>query len=192
MRINRVEQVQDNVVKLITERHPTLSAISISSKQAAGEFIAEQVDLLDRTSGRLVSESWSNLDQNLRDELSGLLKVASVVPGGKALRHSYTTLYRAVGPDELADIKKTGHFVNRGSAEGKYFTDTAEHASSYAKQAVKAFRDPPYTIVKTEVPASYLGTSIEVDGGIHAFVVPEKHLKGLRPKILDSSEVPKK
>ncbi|MGI9279001.1 MAG: hypothetical protein ACR2PX_05140 [Endozoicomonas sp.] len=41
--MDRVEQVQDNVVKLITERHSTLAAISIISKQAAGEFIAEQL-----------------------------------------------------------------------------------------------------------------------------------------------------
>ncbi|KEQ18282.1 hypothetical protein GZ78_12220 [Endozoicomonas numazuensis] len=77
---DRVEQVQDNVVKLVTERHPTLVAISIVSKQVAGEWVAEQVDLLDRATGRVVVDSWNNLDPNLRDELNGLLKVASVVP----------------------------------------------------------------------------------------------------------------
>ncbi|KEQ18280.1 ankyrin repeat domain-containing protein [Endozoicomonas numazuensis] len=83
--VDRVEQVQDNVVKLVTERHPTLAAISIVSKQVAGEWVAEQVDLLDRATGRVVVDSWNNLDPNLRDELNGLLKVASVVPGGKGL-----------------------------------------------------------------------------------------------------------
>lgn len=53
------------------------------------------------------------------------------------------TLYRAVGPAELSDIQKTGQLINRGSAEGKYFTSSAENASDYAKQAVNAFGDPP-------------------------------------------------
>lgn len=54
-----------------------------------------------------------------------------------------TTLYRAVGPAELADIQANGILRNLGSAEGKYFTTSAEAASSYAKQAVSAFGDPP-------------------------------------------------
>ncbi|KEQ14091.1 hypothetical protein GZ78_26065 [Endozoicomonas numazuensis] len=190
--VDRVEQVQDNAVRFVTDRHPILSAIMVTSRKVQEEFVAEQVDLLDRATGRVISQGWNQLDQNLKNELNGLLKVASILPAGQALRQSYATLYRAVGPDELADIKKTGYFVNRGSAEGKYFTDTAEHASSYARQAVKAFQDPPYTIVKTKVPVSYLGTPVEVDGGIRAFLVQEKHLKNLKPKILDSSEVPKK
>ena len=81
--VDRVEQVHDNIVGFAMDRHPILSAIMITSKEVQGEFVAEQVDLLDRATGRVISESWNNLDQNLRDELSGLLKVASVVPGGK-------------------------------------------------------------------------------------------------------------
>ena len=62
------------------------------------------------------------------------------------------TLYRAVQPDELADIQRTGQFVNRGSAEGKYFSLTGEGTSAYAKQAVQAFDDPAYTLVTTQIP----------------------------------------
>lgn len=97
-------------------------------------------------------------------------KVSNVTKGGT------TTLYRAVGPDELADIKKTGQLINRGSAEGKYFTNSAEHASDYAKQAVKAFGDQPYTTIKTKVPTSSLPSPTSVDRGIPAYVIPNKSL----------------
>ena len=49
-----------------------------------------------------------------------------------------------------------------------------------------------HTRFKAEVPKSYLGTPVEVDGGIRAFVIPEKHLRDLRPTILDSAEAPGK
>lgn len=103
-----------------------------------------------------------------------------------------TTLYRAVGPDELADIQNTGELINRGSAEGKYFTDSAESASSYAKQAVKSFGDQPYTTVKTEISTSSLPSPTKVDGGIPAYVIPNKSLSTLKPQIQKSSTVPKK
>ena len=83
--IDRVDQVQDNAVKFALKRHPTLGAIILSSRHITGEFIAEQVDLLDKVTGQVVSESWNNLDQNHKDELNGLLKLATVLPGGKGL-----------------------------------------------------------------------------------------------------------
>ncbi|WP_303907144.1 RHS repeat domain-containing protein, partial [Thiohalomonas denitrificans] len=101
-----------------------------------------------------------------------------------------TTLYRAVGPDELVDIENTGQFVNRGSAEGKYFTTSSEHASDYAKQAVNAFGDAPYTTVSTQVPKSSLPSPVSVDGGIPAYVVPDNALPGLKPEVLDSMAIP--
>ena len=61
------------------------------------------------------------------------------------------TLYRAVNPIELADIRKVDIFRNLGFAEGKYFTNSMEAASSYAKQAVKGSGHLPYTIVQTRV-----------------------------------------
>jgi len=102
-----------------------------------------------------------------------------------------TTLYRAVGPDELADIGKTGQLINRGSAEGKYFTTSAEHASDYAQQAVRGFRDPPYTTIRTQVPTSSLPSPTSVDGGIPAFVIPNNALPGLKPTVLDWMAVPR-
>jgi hypothetical protein len=68
------------------------------------------------------------------------------------------------------DIQATGGFRTlAGGVEGKYFTTSGEAAASYARQAVRAFNDPPYTIVRTQVPESVLlgpGISATVDRGI--------------------------
>jgi hypothetical protein len=104
-------------------------------------------------------------------------------------------LYRAVKPAELADIQATGRFRSLpGGVEGKYFTTSADAAASYGRQAVRAFGDPPYTIVKTQVPESVLarpGISATVDRGIPAYVLPDDVLPGLRPEILNHSPVPR-
>ena len=69
----------------MADRHPTLQAVSVSTRQAAGSIVAEQVDLLDRATGRIVSQSWNKLDPSLKDELNGVLKIAAVVPGGRGV-----------------------------------------------------------------------------------------------------------
>ncbi len=103
-----------------------------------------------------------------------------------------TILYRAVKSEELADIQQVKAFVNRGSAEGKYFSTTAEGAASYAKQAFYGFNDPPYTLVKTEVPTNTLSLLkiLTVDGNVPAVVVPDDSLPGLTPEILNYSPLP--
>jgi hypothetical protein len=103
-----------------------------------------------------------------------------------------TTLYRAVGPTELADINATRALQNLGSAEGKYFTTSASDASVYAKQAVTRFGDPPYTIITTEVPnSSFQGLSpATVDRGIPAWVIPNNRLPGLVPLVQPSMPIP--
>ena len=104
-----------------------------------------------------------------------------------------TMLYRAVQPVELADIQKTGIFRNLGDAEGKYFTTSIEGASSYAKKAVTGFGDPPYTLVKTQVPNNILSgiPPTFVDGGIPAWVIHDQSLEGLIPEIVSWMAVPK-
>ncbi|NJM37554.1 MAG: hypothetical protein HC845_06645 [Akkermansiaceae bacterium] len=102
-----------------------------------------------------------------------------------------TTLYRAVGPAELADINATQALRNLGSAEGKYFTTSSAHASDYAQQAVRGFGDAPYTTIRTQVPTSSLPLPTSVDGGIPAYVIPNNALPGLKPTVLDSMAVPR-
>lgn len=104
-----------------------------------------------------------------------------------------TPLWRAVKPDELADILRTGAFRNLGSAEGKYFSTTAEGAASYAKQAFYGFGDPPYTLVRTEVPNSLLRQvpiSL-VDRNVPAIVLPNNALSGLVPQVLGHAPIPR-
>ncbi len=102
-------------------------------------------------------------------------------------------LYRVVMPQELADIQKTGIFRNLGSAEGKYFTTSIKGASSYAKQAVNKFGDPPYTLVRTRIQSDFFNglPPTSVDGGIPAWVVPDHKLEGLIPEIVQWMAVPK-
>ena len=104
----------------------------------------------------------------------------------------FTTLYRVVGPAELADIQATGLLRNLGSAEGKYFTTSGEAASFYALQAVRGFGDAPYTLIQTAVPNGILrGLSpVLVDRGIPAFVIPNENLPGLTPSILNYMPIP--
>ena len=103
-----------------------------------------------------------------------------------------TSLYRAVGPGELADINATNALRNLGSAEGKYFTTSALDASAYAKQAVKAFGDQPYTIIKTEAPSTIFNglTPATVDRGIPAWVIPNNRLPGLTPVVEPTMPIP--
>ncbi|HRH78681.1 MAG TPA: hypothetical protein PK129_15145, partial [Cellvibrionaceae bacterium] len=129
-------------------------------------------------------------EENGRQYGAMLLPFIMRSPGGAA--KGTTTLYRAVTPAELADIKATGKLRNLGSAEGKYFTTSAGEASAYAKQAVKAFGDQPYTINKTDVSKDIFKnlTSVNVDRGIPAWVIPNDRLPGLVPQILDHSPIP--
>jgi len=103
-----------------------------------------------------------------------------------------TILWRAVKPAELADIQSTGVFRNLGSAEGKYFSTTAEGAASYAKQAFYGFNDPPYTLIRTEAPSGLLQQLAvqAVDRGIAAVVVPNQALPGLIPQIVHYFPLP--
>jgi hypothetical protein len=105
-----------------------------------------------------------------------------------------TTLYRAVGPAELADIQANNLLRNLGSAEGKYFATSAEAASSYARQAVRGFGDPPYTLIQTRVPNSIFEglTPATVDSGIPAWVIPNNRLPGLTPQVLDTMPIPRR
>lgn len=103
-----------------------------------------------------------------------------------------TSLYRAVSPSELADIKSTGQFINRGSALGKYFSTTPEGAASYAKQAVSAFGDEPYSMVSTEISSNSISPIMRasVDGGISSVTVPDSMLSDLNPTIHNWMPVP--
>ncbi len=96
-----------------------------------------------------------------------------------------TTLFRAVNPAELSDLSANGGvFRNLGSAEGKYFSTTAEGAGSYAQQTFgTGLYEGPYTVVQTTIPSSSLTPVMgaSVDRGISTIVVPNNLLPSLSP-----------
>ena len=126
------------------------------------------------------------------DSLVDIVEALGSEADARGRGEGLTTLWRAVNPAELADIQATGVFRNLGAAEGKYFSTTAEEAASYAKQAFYGFKDPPYTLIRTEVSTSVLEQlSIQVvDRGVPAVVVPNQVLSGLMPQIVSYFPLP--
>jgi RHS repeat-associated protein len=183
-----------------------MAAVTVGPLMVVAGFVPWVGDLMEF--GTVVAPSSSRLDRGLsagsltlnvmtagmapnygpiKQGISSMVDAFSSAPGGTPT----TPLYRAVGPDELADINSTQALRNLGSAEGKYFTSSAEHASDYARQAVRAFGDPPYTIIRTDVPTSSLPRPVSVDGGIPAYVIPDASLPGLRPTVMDTMPIPR-
>lgn len=100
-----------------------------------------------------------------------------------------TTLYRAVGPRELADIQALGRFrVAPGGTEGKYFFKTPEQASNF----VRMMGDKPYTTTSVRVSPAELGRGQAVnparEGPGYFFSTP--HVPGGPASILNFSVVP--
>lgn len=121
----------------------------------------------------------------LSREAGAVSKNTGSPPATEGSRLRLSPLWRAVKPAELEDIQATGIFRNLGSAEGKYFSTTAEGAASYAKQAFYGFKDPVYTLIRTVMPSSLLqqlGVQA-VDQGVPAVVMPNQALSGLMPQI---------
>ena len=108
-----------------------------------------------------------------------------MVPGEKP-PPKIIKLFRAVRPDELADLQKTGKFSNPPGIEVKYFSTTPEGAQSYAAQATRAFGDGPYKIVETSIPESAITPDMQVvvDRGIPTVVVPTEVLPQLSTPII--------
>jgi hypothetical protein len=163
--------------------------------QSGYESLVDQLGISDLVSSSPFPEE--NSIQELAQDIHTIVPVPYFAVGLSAQgvrlgNQATTTLWRAVKPEELIDIRKTGVFRNLGGAEGKYFSTTAEGAASYARQAVKGFGDPPYTIVRTEIATStfrQLG-KLTVDRNVPAIVVPQNALRAMRPEILDYSPLP--
>ena len=111
---------------------------------------------------------------------------------GKAANET-TTLFRAVGNSELGDIISRQAFRNLRGFEGKYFSETAEGAASFAKQSHKTFGNGPFTTIKTTIPKNAINSSMKTtaDRGIPTVVIPTNKLPQLsKPQVLDISPIP--
>jgi|GEM_PF-2836550 len=80
------------------------------------------------------------------------------------------TLFRAVGPDELADLQAAGRYrVPTGGTEGKYFFETQEQASRFSRM----MGDQPYTTTSVRVSPAKLGRGQSIsparEGPAHFF-----------------------
>ena len=169
-------------------------------------FAGRTLQSIDYSLGWLTQAAWDGpvrgLFSNLvptpkeRNEAAMGVVLAAIpvsrLAGGLSAARGTSTLFRAVGPDELADIQSTGALRSIAGLEGKYFTTSAEAASSYARQAVRAFGDPPYTIIRVNVSNDIFRglTPATVDGGIPAWVIPNSRLPGLTPQVLDVMPIP--
>jgi RHS repeat-associated protein len=100
-----------------------------------------------------------------------------------------TVLYRAVERAEFDDILTRGAFHNPPKTGGiKYFSDSLEGATSYAKQASEGAGWGPFWIVETRIRRDLITPSMRssVDGGVPAIVVPTEmlpHLSAPEPLI---------
>lgn len=104
-----------------------------------------------------------------------------------------TTLYRVVGPGELAAIKELQQYLpSPGGAEVKYFYPSAQQASDFAANVANA-PFGPFTLTSTEVPTSLidLGTTVDVATEGKVIVMPNAQLPALgTPKIYTSLPIP--
>jgi len=85
-------------------------------------------------------------------------------------------IFRAVEPDELADIQRSGQFgtgePNAAWLDGKYFWLTEEHADAYVDLATKSDFGGPYCVTSGCIPSDVL-RQIEVvtmDGNPAVFI----------------------
>src|SRR3989442_6905291 len=92
------------------------------------------------------------LQQNLN--LMGL--AAPIAGPTTTAARAGVTLFRAVGPAELADITAAGgvYRTAAGAVEGKYFFPTIEQAAAFAKAMYP--KGGPYTITATQVPQTVM------------------------------------
>jgi RHS repeat-associated protein len=95
------------------------------------------------------------------------------------------SLFRAVGDAELKLVQASGGRIpaSLSGLEVKYFSATAEGASSYARQAVRGFGDAPYTLIEAQIPRSALPANVlhQVDQNVPAVILPNSYLPSLGP-----------
>lgn len=87
-------------------------------------------------------------------------------------------IFRAVEPDELADLAGTGAFRTAPGLEGKYFWPTRGQADDFAAMARKADMGGPYCVPSGCIPANVLRRieSVPMDGLGPAYFIPEEYL----------------
>jgi RHS repeat-associated protein len=98
-----------------------------------------------------------------------------------------TTLYRAVGPAELANIRLTGNYARSpGGLTVKYFYPTSQQATSFAANPSNS-QFGPFTLTSTTASTSWLNslaetTPVATEGLV--ITIPNEHLPSLTTPII--------
>lgn len=90
-------------------------------------------------------------------------------------------VFRAVEPDELADLASSGQFRLGGWAEGlegKYFWPTQTQADDFAAMMTKAEIGGPYCVTSGCIPSNVLSRiqAVPMDGLGPAYFIPEEYV----------------
>ncbi|WUR15001.1 hypothetical protein E7V67_007805 [[Empedobacter] haloabium] len=95
-------------------------------------------------------------------------------------------LYRAVGADELADLRLFHRLRNPDGIVVKYFTLSEDEAVWFARQASAAFGAPPYAIIRVEIGVDCIPVA-HVDRGVSVVLLNSRQLAGLTPVVIRSN-----
>jgi hypothetical protein len=121
-------------------------------------------------------EDFASLPRALGGLGVGILNAADDLAGGGAaltrgarqaarqLDDEWVRLYRAVSPEEVDDLMKSGRFRPHPeglSTEGKWFTTTPEYAAAWAKKHL--YRRKPYWVVEAKVRQSVLSRMFHIE-----------------------------
>lgn len=99
--------------------------------------------------------------------------ILAKIPRGEGQR-----IFRAIEPDELADLADLGAFRTVAGLEGKYFWPTQAQAGEFAEMMTKRGMGGPYCIASGCIPARVLRQieAVLMDGLGSAYFIPEEYL----------------
>ena len=75
----QVELLADNLLRFSYERSPALTQVVINVLTITGGLVEAAFDLMDEATGQIVSQTWSNLDENTQYRIKGGEKVVLAV-----------------------------------------------------------------------------------------------------------------
>lgn len=113
-----------------------------------------------------------------RDLAQGLSSVHELPDYRYATNTAGQRMFRAVEPDELADLAGSGAFRTAPGLEGKYFWPTRSQADDFAAMASKANMGGPCCVASGCIPANVLRQieAVPMDGLGPAYFIPEEYL----------------
>lgn len=133
----------------------------------------------ETASGHLVMATPTSPDdgQVSDEEVSSLQRAGVAAESGDDL----VDVWRAVGPDEAADIARSQAYKPGPGQIGKYFYPTREQAESLAGNYTKRGIGAPYTLTSGKVPRSLFDNvdSIHPAGEGPAWFFPNSQLPGI-------------